>query len=93
MLISERYTLQMDALQNLNHAIRGSADKEQRACHLENAELVQRQCGAIAHCLGLFGDMEIAELSQHHKTVASGMLGNGGHPWLSGLRLMRPDLF
>lgn len=93
MLLSQRYLelfKDLDAcLANLSNV----TEAAQRTCWRESAWRLQEQCGAVAHCIALFGDLEVENVTDEHVARASSFRCSGKHPWLSGLRLVREDLF
>lgn len=92
MLMSERYRELFEELQRLQERWERCHESAERACHSENAALLQKRCGDVAHCLALFGDIRIEELSPHHVQTVREIRCSGSHSWLQGLRLIRPDL-
>lgn len=93
MLISERYVELFEELHALQALVALCLEPAQRACYREQAERLQRHCGEVAQCIGLFGSIAVEDLTAEHVAEARSLRCTGTHPWLAGLRLMRPDLF
>jgi hypothetical protein len=92
MRLSQRYKELFEALQErLESASRSVVPYERADCY-ECAQLLQRQCGDIAHCIAMFGDLEIDSLTRTHQDFADGIRCIERHPWRNGLSLVRRDL-
>lgn len=93
MLLSERYLELFNELDACLAKVPECDEAVQRSCYREQAWNLQEQCGAVAHCIAVFGDVPVHELTREHVKAAKGFRRSGKHPWLIGLHLVRPDLF
>jgi hypothetical protein len=92
MLLSERCLKDFIDMQERLASVGKCSEPEIRVSYREEADMLQRNCGDIAHCIALFGDVSTHELSREHALTTEQIHCSGMHPWRNGLRLVRPDL-